>query len=289
MGTKTIVGGVTIIGAIVVIVIGAFTCTYNINPGYAGIQYNRNGGLEDEVLGQGWNLVSPFIKVSEYPISIESAYYSNRPDQGREKDDTLVLGTKDGKVIKNVEWTMNYRMNEEDLPKVFNKFRGKPADEIAYGYMRQTTSRILNELSSNYTMVELCGEKKQEFNEKAINELKEFFGKDGILIEQGGLGEIIPDDQTAAAIQSIANAQYKQKEAEVQKQVAIANAQTLVEKANGEAQAKKIEADAIDYYNRKVQESVNGNVIEYEKIKKWNGTLPTTTVGEGTGLMLNLK
>lgn len=279
-------GAAVIAGGLVLTVIGGVTCTHNINPGYAGIQYNRNGGLEDEVLGQGWNAVAPWIKVTEYPVSTEGAYYSNREDQGRESDDTLVLGTKDGKVLRGVEWTMNYHM--ADLPKVFNKFRGRPAQEIAYGYMRQTTSRILNEISSQYTMVELCGEKKQEFNNRSIDALRTFFEEDGINIEQGGLGELVPDEQTAAAIQAIANAQYKEKEAETQKRVAEAEAQTLIAKANGQAEAKRIEADAIAYYNQQVQNSSTPLTIEFEKIKKWNGENSKIVLGNNTGAMINV-
>ena len=58
--------------------------------------------------------------------------------------------------------------------------------------------------------------------------------------------------------------------AEADKQVAITNAEA-------EAQKTSIAADAQAEANRKIAESLSEPLIEYEKIQKWDGKLPTVS------------
>ena len=58
--------------------------------------------------------------------------------------------------------------------------------------------------------------------------------------------------------------------AEADKQVAITNAEA-------EAQKTSIAADAQAEANRKLAESLSDTLIEYQKIQKWDGKLPTVS------------
>lgn len=58
--------------------------------------------------------------------------------------------------------------------------------------------------------------------------------------------------------------------AEADKQVAITNAEA-------EAQKTSIAADAQAEANRKIAESLSDTLIEYQKIQKWDGKLPTVS------------
>ena len=60
--------------------------------------------------------------------------------------------------------------------------------------------------------------------------------------------------------------------AETDKQVAITNAEA-------EAQKTSITADAQADANRKLAESLSNTLIEYQKIQKWDGKLPTVSGG----------
>ena len=52
-------GTIGVGAGLLVIVIGLIFSTYKINPGYAGIVYNMDGGVESDVLGQGFHIVAP--------------------------------------------------------------------------------------------------------------------------------------------------------------------------------------------------------------------------------------
>lgn len=278
-------GSVMIGAGVVVLGIGFLTSITTVDPGYNGIIYNRNGGVEEETLGQGWHLVSPLKKVIRYPVSTETAYYNASEDEGRDSDDALVLGTKDGKTIK-VDMQLFYHMEPESLGSIFTKFRGADAESIAYGYMRQNAQRIVNDISSKYSIVDLVGEGKPQFNQEVFKELQAFFEPEGIVIEQAGLGRIEPDEETKKQIQTVTDAQYREKQAQYEKEVAVAQAEKIKVEAQAKADAQKIEADAQAYYNQKITESTSPKAVQLEWIKKWDGKLPTYQLGENSLLMM---
>ena len=277
VGTGVLLGG-----------IGVLSCITTIDPGYNGIIYNRNGGIEETTLGQGWHVVSPFKKVICYPVSTETAYYNDvyKDDhEGRNVDDRLTIGTKDGKTI-DIEMQLFYHMDPNSLGKIFTKFRGADAEKIAYGYMKQNTQRIVNDISSRYSIVDLAGESKPQFNKEVADTLKSFFGAEGIIIEQAGLGRVEPDEKTQRQIQAVTDAQYREKQAQYEKEVAKAMSEKVLIETETKAKAKRMEADAIAYYNQKITQSASKDVVALKWIEKWNGQLPQIQSGENTTLMI---
>ena len=277
-GSKFVFGAFKWLALLIALVVGLNLCTAKITQGNVGVVYNVNGGVEDKVLEQGWHLVAPWEKVTEYPVSTEIAYFNNGELEGRKTDDSIVIGTKDGKAIR-VDVQISYHMDASKMAHVFNKFRGQPSNVIEYGYMRQNVQRIANDISAQYTMMDIVGEKKPEFNAQVAKTLIDFFDDDGIIVEQAGLGKVEPDSATATAIQAVANAQYMQRQAEYEKQAAIAQAQTVIEQAKGEAEAKRISADAQAYANQKLASSTDERVVQLEWVKKWDGKLPQYNLG----------
>ena len=111
--------------------------------------------------------------------------------------------------------------------------------------------------------------------------------EDGISIEQARLGKVEPDDATKQAMQNVADAQYKQRQAEYEKVAAEAEAEKKVAVAKGDAEAKRIQADAEAYYNQRISESTTENVVRLKQIEKWDGKLPTYSGVSGAGFMFN--
>lgn len=48
--------------------------TVRVPAGYAAVQYNMNGGVQDKSLGQGWHIKSPFVKTTLYTVGLEQSY-----------------------------------------------------------------------------------------------------------------------------------------------------------------------------------------------------------------------
>ena len=178
------------------------------------------------------------------------------------------------KTIK-VDAQVTYHMNQDSLPHIYNKFKGQDDSIIEYGYMKQNFQRIANNISSHYSMMDIVGEKKEEFNQELLKEVSSFFDQDGIIIEQASLGKVEPDSATKEVIQAVANAQYKQRQAEYEKIAAEAEAKKKVAVAEGDAQAKRIQADAEAYYNAQVASSLTPEMVQLKQVEKWDGKLPT--------------
>ena len=87
----------------------------------------------------------------------------------------------------------------------------------------------------------------------------------------GRLGQMDETRQVHADKQKIENEAAIAK-AEADKQVAITNAEA-------EAQKTSIAADAQAEANRKLAESLSDTLIDYQKIQKWDGKLPTVSGG----------
>ena len=74
-------------------------------------------------------------------------------------------------------------------------------------------------------------------------------------------------------------------EQEVRKKRALAE-QAVVE-AESRAKARQLGADAEAYANRKITDSITPVLVEYLKVQKWDGKLPTVS-GSGSATMLSL-
>ena len=108
------------------------------------------------------------------------------------------------------------------------------------------------------------------------------------MIESFNFSRIEPDKATLIEIQKVVDAQNALKRAQFEKDRAEIDAQKRRIVAQGEAEAKKAEADGISYYNKKVQESASKEVISLRWIEKWDGKLPVYQLGNGSNTLIQL-
>lgn len=263
-------------------------CTYKISPGYAGVVYNMDGGVEESVLPQGFHLVAPWKKVIEYPISTETVYYTKSADgkdEGEIADNSINVNTKDGKQV-NVSVTYSFHMDADNLPAVFTKFRGQSTEKIEAGYVKNEMYQAINEVTSQYSLMDLVGDKRPEINSKVFEKFRGSLEPFGIIIETFNLSDVVPDEQTKEAIQKVVNAQNVYEQAKIEKQTAEVEAEKARIQAKGRADAALIEAEGQAQANAKLQQSLSESILQQHAIEKWNGTFPQ--VMSNGGLMFNI-
>lgn len=270
---KLTIGSIAI-GAGIIIVGGlGLSCLTKINPGMVGVKYNWSGGVEDTVLQQGINLVPFWKKVIEYPVSTEVVYYMKSDEEG--KDSSINVNTKDGKQV-NVSVTYSFHMDSEKLPEVFTKFRGQSTEQIEQGYMRNEMFQAINEVTSQYSLMELVGSSRPVINSQIFEKFHNSLESYGIIIETFNLSDVVPDEQTKEAIQRVVNSQNALEQAKIEK-----------EKAQVEADKRIIEAESIARANQIIQESLTDNLIKKQWIEKWSGNLPSVISGNN-GILLEI-
>jgi regulator of protease activity HflC (stomatin/prohibitin superfamily) len=266
-------------------------CITRIGPGYAGVIYNMDGGIEDETLSQGFHIVAPWKHVSEYPISTETVYYTKNSVDGDDKEDkktdkSVNVNTKDGKQV-NVSVTYAYHMDVEKLPTVYAKFRGQDIKAIESGYMKNAMYESLNNITSQYSLMELVGDKRPEINQKIFESFRDELSEYGIVIETFNLSDVVPDEATATAIQNVVNAQNELQRVKIEKEQAEVEAEKARVTAKGKADAAVIEAEGQARANEKLQQSLTPGVLQQRAIEKWNGELPKLNGNSNGGFILN--
>lgn len=280
-----IVGSIGIGFVFIVLLIFGYSCTYKVDPGYAGVIYSMDGGIETETLGQGFHVVAPWKKVIEYPVSTETVYYTKNNDDGDEKkDNSINVNTKDGKQV-NVSVTYAYHMDEVQLPSVFEKFRGQKSEVIEAGYMKNEMYQAINEITSQYSLMDLVGDKRPQINEAILDKFRNSLEPYGIVIETFNLSDVVPDEQTKEAIQAVVNAQNALEKAKVEKEQAEVDAEKARVAAKGKADAELIEAEGTAAANAKLQESLTPLIVEQRKLDKWDGKLPGIVAGDSNLLI----
>lgn len=292
---KGFVGSIVTAVIIVICLFVGFSCAKKVPAGYVGIVYSMNGGISDEVLTQGWHIVSPTKEVTLYSIGIEQSYLTAGEDGDSKGDDSFEVPSSDGKGL-NVDLTFTYRYDVDQVTDLFTRFKGQSGKEVRDSFIKPNIISWTKEVTAKYPVTDILGDERANLNIAVSNYIRDKFEPYGIIIENVSLIDINADDETRASVQRKVNAQQElelaqieqktanvqaQKdkevaliEAEKEKEVAEINAEKAKIKAEGDAEATKIKAEAEAEANAKIAKSLTPELIEKEKIDKWNGSVP---------------
>jgi len=299
--SKGFIGAIALAVIIIIGLIIGFSCAKKVPAGYVGIVYAMDGGVSDDVLTQGWHFVAPTKQVTLYSVGIEQSYLTSGSNGDSKDDDSFEVPSSDGKGLK-VDLTFTYRYDADRVTQLFTRFKGQSGKEVRDSFIKPNIISWTKEVTAKYPVTEILGDERANLNIAVSEYIKEKFDKYGIIVENVSLIDIDADDETRASVQRKVNAQQElelaqieQKTANVQaqkdKEVAIVKAEQDKEtaeinaeqqriKAQGEADAIQIEAEAQAEANKKIAESLTPELIESNKIAKWNGEVPTVS---GTG------
>lgn len=109
--------------------------------------------------------------------------------------------------------------------------------------------------------------------------------------ESEGKGELLKAESTKKVKIEQSKADYESAKLDAQTKLerARANAEAKLINAKASAEAAVITAKGQAEANRLLTESLTPMILEYNKINKWNGKLPTTSVGQGSSTIIGLK
>ena len=267
-----------VIAAIVVVGGGIFLAasTAKIKNGHVGVIYSIQGGVQDEVLTQGWKFVGPTKKVIQYSIRTQQLYMSKDEMEGSQEDESLNVGTQGGTV--NVDFEMSYSFNPETVANVYRKYGGLSGKEIVDAIVRGRIRGLVKEVTSQYTVAEVYIDKRQEVNEKITEHLRENLKEVGINVERASLPDVRPDASVLTALTERSKvAQELENEKQRQEKIKL-EAESKKIQAQGEADAMLIKAQAEAEANKILSESLTDNVLKQIELEKWNGSNATTVV-----------
>lgn len=234
-----------------------FGCLTKINANQVGILYNPfKGGVQNYVLGEGFRSKSPFDKVYKISTEVQEFTFEN-----------ISVQTNDSQFVNTI-LQVQARIDKEQSFEYFKKYGGKQLKDIK-NILSNTTQKQLETITTQYNIMEILGEKRDEIVNRTLENVKAELLKDGILVER----IILVDTDAGEAIElAISKEASAKKEAET--------AKYLKEKAELEGEAKVIEAQKEKEANELKQKTLTDQILMEKMIEKWNGALPTTMMND---------
>jgi regulator of protease activity HflC (stomatin/prohibitin superfamily) len=270
-----------VLGTIVGFIFTVFSSCERIDAGHVGIKvnmYGSNKGVDGITECTGWVVYNPIsTKIYEFPTFMQHKEYK--------EDNSFVVNSKDGSEF-HVSPMINYSIKRDQVPYIFAKYR-RDIEDIENGFLKTTIYDAFRMTANAYTAEDLVSN-RQEFETKVRAKLDSNLTKEGFTISQLTSNLGYPESFKNAiiaknnAVQAALMAENQVKTAEAQSKIKVATAQ-------GDAEAMLTQAKAQSEAYKLKCTSITPMLLQQMWIEKWNGVLPTTSLGSNSPVMLNMN
>lgn len=260
---KKIISGV--VAAVIALII-VVTCVVRVPVGYVGVVYSANGA-EQTTLSQGWHFTSPMKHVANFPISQQQIVFSNDPeDYGvKEHADWHIDAPASGGMV-GINLTVNYNFLPDRVVELYTKFGGIDGESLVASKIQNSIISYVKDVTPRFTVMDIYSDKKSEVNSAITEYLNEKLTSEyGINVTSALVIDVDLDDALKDKIRAKEQAKQDAEIAELNKQTALAQAETDKVKAQAEADIKVIEAQAEAESNRIISESITDNLIKMKE------------------------
>lgn len=241
---KGLIGGIVLGVLIFLTIICLLVCTIRVPVGYNGVQYSMNGGVKEEVLSQGWHIISPTRKVKLFTVGNEQLVLTKDKREGSDGDDSFRVSTSDDATIA-ISFQMSYRFNPETLVDTYKKFKGMSGDDIVENRVKAVMKSKVSEVTTEYSLMDIYSGNRSEINHKITDYLNDEFGKSyGMEVLDASIIDVHPDKQLTQTINNRVDALQKKQQAQAEQETAKVEAQTALIKAQNKADIMITEAEA---------------------------------------------
>jgi len=272
---------------ILAVIVGlcALACD-KVPAGTVGIKVHLLGsskGVDTEVLPIGRYWIGFNEELYLFP-TYQQNYKWERPAAGiTAPDESISFQTKEGMEV-NADVGISYSLDPGKISNVFQKYR-RGIDEITDMFLRNHVRDAMTSVGSKLPVDAVYGEGKVKFLEDVKAQVRSEVESIGIRVEDLYLlGSMRLPKQVVEALNSKQAATQKAEQRENEVREAEAQAKKEVAHAQGKAESIVAVAKAEAEANRIVAASITNELVRYEQVKKWNGALPTTQLGESNTL-----
>ena len=248
------------------VAVGAVICTERVHTGYVGVVYSAKG-VEQQTISQGWHFMSPLKHVSEFPITQQRVVFSNAPsDYGaKEHADWHIDAPANGGTIA-INLTVNYNFLPEHVIELYTKFGGMDGESLMESKIQNDIIAYVKEVTPQFSVMQIYSDDRAGVNTAITNYLNEKLTTEyGINVSSALIVDAQPDDTLMQKIRAKEQAKQDAEIAELNKQTALAQAETDKVKAQTEADVKMIEAQAEADANKVLSESITPELIQMKE------------------------
>lgn len=248
------------------VAVGAVLCTERVHTGYVGVVYSAKG-VEQQTISQGWHFMSPLKHVSEFPITQQRVVFSNAPsDYGaKEHADWHIDAPANGGTIA-INLTVNYNFLPEHVIELYTKFGGMDGESLMESKIQNDIIAYVKEVTPQFSVMQIYSDDRAGVNTAITNYLNEKLTAEyGINVSSALIVDAQPDDTLMQKIRAKEQAKQDAEIAELNKQTALAQAETDKVKAQTEADVKMIETQAEADANKVLSESITPELIQMKE------------------------
>lgn len=262
---------VLMIPAILLLVIVLVTSMTIIPTGYTGVKTSF-GQVQEETIPSGRLIFTvPFV---------ESIHKVNNKQQDKTVEAQVWGEALDKTPVYAADITVTYQIMPERSVWIYanvSDTKNLVTDSLVSSAVKSAMVELGPEEVTNRAKIEPL------VQEKLNTSLEQKYGEETVYINKVTINDMDFEDAYNEAIQQRSIAQQKAQQQEIENAAAIAKAEAdkrvVITNAEAEAEKAAITADAQAEANRKIAESLSEELIEYQKIQKWDGKLPTVTGG----------
>ena len=238
----------------------------HIPVGSVGVVYSMKG-VEEETISQGWHLMAPTRHVKEFPISQQQIVFSNNSADYDDKDhaDWHIDAPANGGMVK-MNLTVNYNFEPTRVVELYKKFNGMDGESIVESRVQNSIIAYVKEVTPKFSVMDIYSDKKSEVNQAITKYLNEkLLSEYGIHISSALVTDVQLDETLQQKIKAKEQAKQDAEIAELDRQTAIAQAETNKTVAESEAEVKVIEANAEAEANRVIAQSITPELIKMKE------------------------
>ena len=260
-----------VIATVLIVIVAALViinCITIVQPGHTGVVVTL-GRVDDNVLQEGLHLKIPFV---QNVVMIDNRITKLEVNTEAFSSD-----------LQTVETTLaiNYRVDTSKSYSIYKNIGGDYETVLVV----PAVNEVLKAIAAQYTAEESVTNRAL-ISDGLVDGLNEKLNDIGLFVTDVNIINFDFSEAFITAIEEKQVAQQQLLKAETEKQTKITNAEADAEamrvQAQAEADALAIKAEAEAKANAVIAESITPELINYHKIEKWNGELPTVTGGAGT-------
>ena len=274
--------GVGIIRIIVAFIISIIIVAINpvdierIDAGHVGIKVSNvgdNRGVGKTEYVTGWVFYNSWIsRIYEFPIHQQHIDY--------EAADIVTRGG----FRATIKPSFNYSINAGNVADMFQNLR-VGVKEMEQGWLKNAIVGSVNDVANRYTVDSIFNH-REEFESDIVRECNKRVSK-WFNVSQLRTN-IVPPTEISESIVAKTRAIQEVQVAENRRQVAIAEAERKIAEARGDSAQAVIQAAGRAEAIRKEQTFLTPLYIDYIKVQKWSGQVPTTVAGGNSGFIMQL-
>ena len=253
-------------------------CT-TVPAGHRGIKvylFGGDKGVNEKELGVGRYLYWPVSQeIYVFPV-FQQNYVWSRHSAGQDK--SITFQTREGLSV-NADLGISYSVDEAKVSVLFQRYR-RGLDEITDLFLRNMVRDALTSIASTMSIEDVYGERRQSMILEVEKKVQDQVRQHGIIVERiYSIGDFRLPPVVVSAINAKIEATQLAQQRENEVREARAVAAKLLVKTEGDAQSLRLQAQAEAEANALRAQALTPELIQYEAVMRWNGSLPTVISG----------